>query len=121
MSEMGYVDPRITKASLVSISPMTVVNRTRTQPLAVLAPSYPPRPLSNSTCRRSIACERLASQRTGIINQIRAFLLERGIAVQQGLRFLRIELPRILATPSDVLSPRCAGDRGPGRRLAPAR
>jgi transposase len=30
--------------------------------------------------------ERLVSQRTGIINQIRAFLLERGIAVRQGLR-----------------------------------
>jgi transposase len=50
--------------------------------------------------------ERLVSQRTGIINQIRAFLLERGIAVRQGLRFLRTELPRILAMPSDVLSPR---------------
>ena len=32
--------------------------------------------------------ERLVSQRTGIINQIRAFLLERGIAVRQGQRFL---------------------------------
>src|SRR3989441_10464674 len=52
--------------------------------------------------------ERLVSQRTGIINQIRAFLLERGVAVRQGLRFLRAELPRILATPPDVLSPRMA-------------
>jgi transposase len=50
--------------------------------------------------------ERLVSQRTGIINQIRAFLLERGVAVRQGLRFLRAELPRLLATPPDVLSPR---------------
>ena len=50
--------------------------------------------------------ERLVSQRTGIINQIRAFLLERGVAVRQGLRFLRAELPRILATPYDALSPR---------------
>jgi hypothetical protein len=33
-----------------------------------------------------------------IINQIRAFLLKRGIAVRQGLRFLRAELPIILAT-----------------------
>jgi transposase len=49
---------------------------------------------------------RLVSQRTGIINQIRAFLLERGVAVRQGLRFLRAELPRVLATPPDVLSPR---------------
>jgi transposase len=45
--------------------------------------------------------ERLVSQRTGIINQIRAFLLERGVAVRQGLRFLRAGLPR-----TDVLSPR---------------
>src|SRR5690349_12973379 len=50
--------------------------------------------------------ERLVSQRTGIVNQIRAFLLERGIAVRQGLRFLRAELPGILATQTDVLSPR---------------
>jgi len=50
--------------------------------------------------------ERLVSQRTGIINQIRAFLLERGIAVRQGQRFLRAQLPTILATPPDVLSPR---------------
>ena len=50
--------------------------------------------------------ERLVSQRTGIINQIRAFLLERGVAVRQGQRFLRAELPRILVAPSDVLSPR---------------
>jgi transposase len=50
--------------------------------------------------------ERLVRQRTGIINQIRAFLLERGIAVRQGQRFLRAQLPAILATPPDVLSPR---------------
>src|SRR5712664_2975064 len=50
--------------------------------------------------------ERLVGQRTGIINQIRAFLLERGIAVRQGLRFLRAELPTILATRTDALSPR---------------
>src|SRR5262245_59879192 len=50
--------------------------------------------------------ERLVSQRTGIINQIRAFLLERGIAVRQGRRFLRAELPGILATRNDVHSPR---------------
>ena len=50
--------------------------------------------------------ERLVRQRTGIINQIRAFLLERGVAVRQGLRFLRTELPSILAKRSDVLSSR---------------
>jgi len=50
--------------------------------------------------------ERLVSQRTGIINQIRAFLLERGIAVRQGRLSLRMALPQILAAPPDVLSPR---------------
>ena len=65
--------------------------------------------------------ERLVSQRTGIINQIRAFLLERGVAVRQGLRFLRAELPNILARPSDTLSPRMVrvleGLAGDWRRL----
>jgi transposase len=50
--------------------------------------------------------ERLVSQRTGIINQIRAFLLERGIAVRRGQRCLRSALPGILAIPADALSPR---------------
>jgi transposase len=50
--------------------------------------------------------ERLVRQRAGIINQIRAFLLERGIAVRQGSRFLRTELPGVLAERSDAVSPR---------------
>jgi transposase len=50
--------------------------------------------------------ERLVSQRTGVINQIRAFLLERGIAVRQGRQYLRTELSTVLATRSDVLSAR---------------
>ena len=49
---------------------------------------------------------RLVSQRTAIVNQIRAFLLERGIAVRQGLRFLRHALPDILANRADALTPR---------------
>jgi hypothetical protein len=53
--------------------------------------------------------ERLVSQRTGIINRIRAFLLERGVGVRQGLWFLRAELPRILAAPAEVLSPQSTG------------
>jgi transposase len=50
--------------------------------------------------------ERLVSQRPGVINQIRAFLLERGIAVRQGRHFLRAGLPGILATGRAVLSAR---------------
>src|ERR1700741_366716 len=49
---------------------------------------------------------RLVSERTAVINQIRGFLLERGIVVRQGLRFLRQQLPDILAKRADVLAPR---------------
>jgi hypothetical protein len=37
-----------------------------------------------------------------VIRQIRAFLLERGIAVRQGQRFLRSELPILLASRMDA-------------------
>jgi transposase len=49
--------------------------------------------------------ERLVSQRTGVINQIRAFLLDRGVAVRQGRSFLSAKLPEILAACEDILSP----------------
>jgi transposase len=57
--------------------------------------------------------ERFVSQRTGITNQIRAFMLERGIAVRRGPRLLHAVLPGILALRTDVLSPRgcCASSR----------
>jgi transposase len=48
----------------------------------------------------------LVGDRTAVINQLRGFLLEHGIAVRQGHRFLRQQLPQILATRADVLSPR---------------
>ena len=51
---------------------------------------------------------RLVSERTAVINQMRGFLLERGVIVRQGLRFLRQALPDILAKRTDVLSPRMA-------------
>ena len=60
---------------------------------------------------------RLIGDRTAVINQLRGFLLrpdkvrgkkrvEHGIAVRQGHRFLRKQLPQILAARSDMLSPR---------------
>ena len=49
---------------------------------------------------------RLVGQRTGTINQIRGFLIERGITVRQGLVPLRRALPDILNSNTDVLSPR---------------
>ena len=61
--------------------------------------------MNNWICKRCTGC-RLVSERTAVINQIRGFLLERGIIVRQGLRFLRQLLPDILAKRTDVLSPR---------------
>jgi transposase len=49
---------------------------------------------------------RLVRQRTAIINQIRGFLLERGITVRQGPRPLRGVLPEVLSSPPEALSPR---------------
>jgi transposase len=49
---------------------------------------------------------RLVGQRTAVINQIRGFLLEHGIAVRQGPSALRLALPDILGHRTDVLSPR---------------
>jgi transposase len=49
---------------------------------------------------------RLVGQRTGVINQIRGFLIERGITVRQGVVPLRRALPDILSANTDVLSPR---------------
>jgi transposase len=57
------------------------------------------------------------SQRTGVINQIRAFLLERGIAIRQGYRALRAELPLAL-TMTDRLTACMVQDlAGDWRRL----
>jgi transposase len=49
---------------------------------------------------------RLVSQRTGVINQIRGFLIERGITVRQGVGPLRKALPDILSLNTPALSPR---------------
>ena len=49
---------------------------------------------------------RLVSERTATVNEIRAFLLERGIAVAQGIQHLRKALPDILAKHAGSLSPR---------------
>ena len=65
---------------------------------------------------------RLVGQRTAVINQIRSFLLERGIAVRQGPRFLRQQLPEILAKRiGRVVTSYDRDHRGPQRRLAASR
>jgi transposase len=51
---------------------------------------------------------RLVSRRTATINQIRAFLIEQGIAVRSGLRALRNSLFTILENRKDEISPRMA-------------
>jgi transposase len=50
--------------------------------------------------------DRLVSRQTGIINQLRAFLLERGITFRQGRLYLRKNMPAILEGAGAVLSPR---------------
>jgi transposase len=52
---------------------------------------------------------RLVGQRTGVINQIRGFLIERGITVRQGVMPLRKALPDLLSSNQDALSPRMVG------------
>jgi len=49
---------------------------------------------------------RLVSRRTATINQIRAFLIEQGIAVRTGSRALRTSLFEILKNRKDEMSPR---------------
>src|SRR5262245_10712380 len=49
---------------------------------------------------------RLVSRRTATINQIRAFLIEQGIAVRTGARALRNSLLAILENRQDEISPR---------------
>jgi transposase len=49
---------------------------------------------------------RLVSRRTATINQIRAFLIEQGIAVRTGSRALRASLFEILRSREDEISPR---------------
>jgi transposase len=47
---------------------------------------------------------RRSGERSATVNEIRAFLLDRGFAAAQGIQRLRKALPDILATRSDVLS-----------------
>jgi transposase len=46
------------------------------------------------------------SRRTSVINQIRAFLLERGISFRKGPASLRRQMPEILENADDKLSAR---------------
>lgn len=52
------------------------------------------------------ARDRLVSERTALINQLRAFLLERGVIVPQGRRKLELHLDTLLAAEQVLLSPR---------------
>jgi transposase len=52
------------------------------------------------------ARDRLVGERTALINQLRAFLLERGIIVPQGRRKLELHLQMLFASDQVPLSPR---------------
>jgi len=49
--------------------------------------------------------DRYMSQRTGLINQIRGFLLEFGIPIRQGAGVFRIDMPRVLGDEDNELPP----------------
>ena len=49
--------------------------------------------------------DRLVARRTSVINQIRAFLLERGIIFRKGPASLRRQMPEILENADEKLSP----------------
>ena len=53
--------------------------------------------------------DRLVARRTSVINQIRAFLLERGISFRKGPASLRRQMPEILENADEQLSPRMRG------------
>jgi transposase len=50
--------------------------------------------------------DRLVSRRTSVINQMRAFLLERGITFRQGRAYLRKQIPELLGDAEQKLSSR---------------
>jgi transposase len=50
--------------------------------------------------------ERLVSRRTAVINQVRAFLLERGIVFRVGRRHIAREMPALFTDERSTLSPR---------------
>jgi transposase len=50
--------------------------------------------------------ERLQNQRTSLVNQLRVFLLERGLIVRRGRAYLWNHLPTILADIEEAVSPR---------------
>jgi transposase len=47
----------------------------------------------------------LVSSRTRLINQVRAFCLEYGVAIRQGTGVFRLDLPRVLADEANDLTP----------------
>jgi transposase len=74
------------------------------RPTMRFVPTKTPKQLDLQALHRVRA--KLVSQWTAAINQIRCFLLERGVAVRKGRRFLRQSPPDILAKRTDVLPPR---------------
>lgn len=52
------------------------------------------------------ARDRLVAERTSLMNQLRALLLERGIIVPQGRAKLRLRIGELVTPPGDQLSPR---------------
>ena len=67
------------------------------------------------------ARERLVSERTALINPLRALLLERGIVVPQGRRKLEEQLSTFADRDRSAEPAHPGSDRRPARRMARAR
>jgi transposase len=78
------------------------------RPTTRLVPAKTDEQLDLQALRRS----RLVGERTAVINQIRAFLLERGIIIRQGLRFLRQALPDTRRRDASRAKHECRDQRG---------
>ena len=113
-----YVKPFLKGTRTITATPRRVRKPCSGQPCG----SWPPKTeeqLDLQALHRVRA--RLVSERTATVNEIRAFLLERGIAVAQGIQRLRRALPDILAKAPDAVAAHGPHHRGPGRRLAAPR
>ena len=66
-------------------------------------------PSNHSTGRLCTVRDRLVQRRTALINEIRGFLLERGIVFATQPIHLRKNLPAVIEDAKQNLSPACAG------------
>jgi transposase len=98
-----YVKP-FTKGQKNDYNDAEAIAEAALRPNVHLVPEKSQDQLDLQACHR--VRSRLVSRRTATINQIRAFLIEQGIAVRSGVNALRQSLFAILKNREDEISPR---------------